>query len=123
MKIGIDIMGGDFAPKKTVHGAILAQRDLPDNTEIVLFGNKKDILFHLSSHNISKNLFDAFTNYAENNFEIKKDKTDIQLSKNRINTRLKSELATYLFDQEAGYYVSLPFDQDVQRAIKELEKN
>ena len=29
MRIGIDIMGGDFAPKKTVHGAILALKEFP----------------------------------------------------------------------------------------------
>ena len=43
MRIGIDIMGGDFAPQKTVHGAILAQKELPEGTEIVLFGNKNNI--------------------------------------------------------------------------------
>ena len=38
MRIGIDIMGGDFAPKKTVHGTILALEELPSDIEIVLFG-------------------------------------------------------------------------------------
>jgi glycerol-3-phosphate acyltransferase PlsX len=28
MKIGLDIMGGDFAPKATVLGALEAQKDL-----------------------------------------------------------------------------------------------
>ena len=28
MKIGIDIMGGDFAPKKTVYGSVLAKNEL-----------------------------------------------------------------------------------------------
>ena len=37
MRIGIDIMGGDYAPQKTVHGAILALDELPNNTDIVLF--------------------------------------------------------------------------------------
>ena len=37
MKIGIDIMGGDYAPKKTVHGAILALEELPENiTDLIL---------------------------------------------------------------------------------------
>lgn len=58
MRIGIDIMGGDFAPQKTVHGAILAQRELPKETEIVLFGNKNDILSELKSHQISEDLFE-----------------------------------------------------------------
>ena len=58
MRIGIDIMGGDFAPQKTVHGAILAQKELPEETEIVLFGNKNDILAELKPHYISEDLFE-----------------------------------------------------------------
>ncbi|MBT5353947.1 MAG: phosphate acyltransferase PlsX [Flavobacteriales bacterium] len=58
MRIGIDVMGGDYAPKKTVHGAILAQKDLPRGTEIVLFGKKEDILSELKSFNISSNIFE-----------------------------------------------------------------
>ena len=27
MKIGLDVMGGDYAPEKTVEGAILALKD------------------------------------------------------------------------------------------------
>ena len=38
MRIGIDIMGGDYAPQKSVHGAILAFNELPKNISIVLFG-------------------------------------------------------------------------------------
>ncbi|MDC0201733.1 phosphate acyltransferase [Flavobacteriales bacterium] len=58
MRIGIDIMGGDYAPKKTVHGAILAQKELPRGTEIILFGKKEDILSELKSFNISSNTFE-----------------------------------------------------------------
>tara|TARA_B110000467_G_scaffold161509_1_gene182743 strand:+ start:793 stop:1731 length:939 start_codon:yes stop_codon:yes gene_type:complete len=58
MRIGIDIMGGDYAPQKTVHGAILAQKELPEGAEIVLFGNKEDILSELKSHKISENMFE-----------------------------------------------------------------
>ena len=57
MKIGIDIMGGDYAPKKTVHGAILAQKELPKETEIVLFGKEENILAELHSFNIPSNTF------------------------------------------------------------------
>ena len=51
MRIGIDIMGGDFAPKKTVHGAILALKELPSDTEIVLFGRRNEILSELKQQN------------------------------------------------------------------------
>lgn len=44
MKIGLDVMGGDFAPDAIVSGAILAYKELPADTKIVLIGNKSDIL-------------------------------------------------------------------------------
>jgi phosphate acyltransferase len=43
MRIGVDIMGGDFAPEATVLGAILAQKDLPADVKLVLFGPKDQI--------------------------------------------------------------------------------
>jgi glycerol-3-phosphate acyltransferase PlsX len=58
MRIGIDIMGGDYAPQKTVHGAILAQKELAEGVQIVLFGNKEDILSELKSYKISENMFE-----------------------------------------------------------------
>lgn len=41
MKIGLDVMGGDFAPKATLEGAILAQRTLDKNDQIVLIGKQE----------------------------------------------------------------------------------
>ncbi len=58
MRIGIDIMGGDYAPQKTVHGAILALNELPKDTEIVLFGRESEILAELKQHNVSANNFE-----------------------------------------------------------------
>ena len=40
MKIGLDVSGGDFAPKATLQGAILAQKELPSSDRIVLIGDK-----------------------------------------------------------------------------------
>lgn len=53
MKIGIDIMGGDYAPKKTLQGTILALKELPKNTTIVLFGKENEILYELKNHNFN----------------------------------------------------------------------
>lgn len=39
MKIGIDVLGGDFAPDATVSGAILAKSSLPSEVGLVLFGD------------------------------------------------------------------------------------
>lgn len=44
MKIGIDISGGDFAPRMTTLGAILAQKALPKEVSLVLFGNRDEIV-------------------------------------------------------------------------------
>lgn len=43
MKIGIDIMGGDFAPTETVKGAILASQKLESEDLVYLFGNENQI--------------------------------------------------------------------------------
>jgi glycerol-3-phosphate acyltransferase PlsX len=48
MKIGIDIMGGDFAPGATISGAILAYNELPKDVRLVLIGDKEQILAGLS---------------------------------------------------------------------------
>jgi glycerol-3-phosphate acyltransferase PlsX len=43
MKIGLDVMGGDFAPEATIDGAILAQKTLNQNDRIVLIGDAEMI--------------------------------------------------------------------------------
>jgi glycerol-3-phosphate acyltransferase PlsX len=58
MRIGIDIMGGDYAPQKTVHGAILALNELPSDTKIVLFGRESEILSELKQYNVNTNNFE-----------------------------------------------------------------
>ena len=40
MKIGLDILGGDFAPEATLTGAILASKQLSENQKIVLIGDQ-----------------------------------------------------------------------------------
>lgn len=44
MRIGIDIMGGDFAPEATTMGAIQARKELPSDVTLVLFGDQEQIL-------------------------------------------------------------------------------
>ncbi len=46
MKIGIDAMGGDFAPEAIVEGVVMATPGLPPNAHIVLIG-KQDIIHDL----------------------------------------------------------------------------
>ena len=49
MKIGIDIMGGDFAPDATISGAILAYNELPKEVKLVLIGDESQIRAGLCS--------------------------------------------------------------------------
>lgn len=58
MKIGIDIMGGDFAPEATVSGAILAYNELPKDVRLVLIGDQEIILAELSKRSVDANNFD-----------------------------------------------------------------
>ncbi|MFA6923188.1 MAG: phosphate acyltransferase PlsX [Bacteroidales bacterium] len=57
MKIGLDIMGGDFAPRATIGGAIQAHKELPSDT-IVLFGDKIIIEKELKEHNADSSYFE-----------------------------------------------------------------
>ena len=41
MKIGLDIMGGDYAPRAAVLGAVAAFKTLPAGQDIVLIGDKQ----------------------------------------------------------------------------------
>jgi len=58
MRIGIDIMGGDFAPEATVLGAILAQKKMSSDDRIVLFGDQEKIKEILDRENVSISNFD-----------------------------------------------------------------
>ncbi|MDD5569577.1 MAG: phosphate--acyl-ACP acyltransferase, partial [Bacteroidales bacterium] len=57
MKIGLDVMGGDFAPKATIGGAIQAHKELSSDT-IVLFGDKIIIEKELREHNTDASNFE-----------------------------------------------------------------
>jgi glycerol-3-phosphate acyltransferase PlsX len=58
MRIGVDIMGGDFAPEATVLGAIKAYKELPANIKLVLIGDKKQIIDTLKKESIDEFVFD-----------------------------------------------------------------
>lgn len=58
MKIGIDILGGDFAPKVNILGAILASKELPNDATIVLIGDKEIIVQQLAEHGGDVNDFE-----------------------------------------------------------------
>lgn len=58
MRIGLDVMGGDYAPESTIRGAILAQEILPTTDQIVLLGDQELIISQLSKEKIESHNFD-----------------------------------------------------------------
>jgi len=58
MRIGLDVLGGDFAPKAALHGAIIALKDLPESDRIVLIGDKEIILAFLKEERVHPGKFD-----------------------------------------------------------------
>src|SRR6201996_3975029 len=58
MKIGLDIMGGDYAPKATVLGAIAAHKMLQPGQTLVLIGDKEQALAILHENNFDADNFE-----------------------------------------------------------------
>ncbi|SHN34903.1 phosphate acyltransferase PlsX [Mucilaginibacter sp. OK098] len=58
MKIGLDIMGGDYAPKATVLGAIEAYKVLSADQKLVLIGDKDQTVSILQENNFNPDHFD-----------------------------------------------------------------
>ena len=58
MKIGVDILGGDFAPIQTVLGAIWARKELPSDVRLVLFGDENAIVALLKEHGEDPGMYD-----------------------------------------------------------------
>lgn len=58
MRIALDIPGGDFAPRATVLGAILAQKELPSDVKLVLIGNEEETKQVITGAGADPNLFE-----------------------------------------------------------------
>lgn len=58
MKIGLDVLGGDYAPNATITGAIEAQKILNDDQRIVLIGDQKDTAERLKQEGADLDKFD-----------------------------------------------------------------
>lgn len=58
MKIGLDIMGGDYAPQATVLGAIAAHGALSEKEHLVLIGDKDVAVKILQENNFNPDLFE-----------------------------------------------------------------
>ena len=82
--------------------------------------NYKDVKSFEAQYSITDQMFNNFVENAYKKHGVEKDEYGINTSRNRIKNQLKSELATYLWDEEARFFISIPFDNDIQIAIKEL---
>lgn len=58
MKIGLDIMGGDFAPTNCLDGAIMALDTLPSDVKIVLIGDSEKAKSYLKEQGVSEDKFE-----------------------------------------------------------------
>ena len=54
MKIGLDIMGGDYAPANCLDGAIMALDSLPSDVRMVLIGDSEKAKSHLKAKGIAE---------------------------------------------------------------------
>jgi glycerol-3-phosphate acyltransferase PlsX len=59
MRIGLDVMGGDFAPIATIEGAILAQKELSPADRIILIGPAPAIKSMLQERNVDPVAFEV----------------------------------------------------------------
>lgn len=57
MRLGLDVMGGDFAPKATIQGACLALKEIPSDDQIVLIGPEDVIQEELKQAGVDPGLF------------------------------------------------------------------
>jgi len=58
MRIGLDVMGGDFAPNAIIEGAVDSYKHLSDNEKLVLIGDKDCIYSKLGEMQIEPSLFE-----------------------------------------------------------------
>tara|TARA_B110000908_G_C10241683_1_gene446457 strand:+ start:300 stop:1241 length:942 start_codon:yes stop_codon:yes gene_type:complete len=58
MRIGLDVMGGDFAPSATIKGAVLALQELENTATLVLIGDESKIKAELVLENVDSNKFE-----------------------------------------------------------------
>jgi glycerol-3-phosphate acyltransferase PlsX len=58
MRIGLDIMGGDYAPAAPLDGVAMAIKSLPEGAKLVLFGDKGIITEFAEKNNLPKDKYE-----------------------------------------------------------------
>ena len=93
MRIGLDVSGGDFAPKVNLDGLKLAIKELPSCT-FYLFGNKEEVLEHPSFIDVDKERIQVVHAPEQITFKdnptraiLRKPKSSISVGLNWLSTR------------------------------------
>lgn len=58
LRLGVDIMGGDYAPRETTLGAIAAYHELPKDVKLVLIGDKEAMLSFFKGQSVPESAFE-----------------------------------------------------------------
>lgn len=58
MKIGFDILGGDYAPKNCLEGVVMASKELPAHVKLVLIGDSEVAKDYFVKNNVDPNQFE-----------------------------------------------------------------
>jgi glycerol-3-phosphate acyltransferase PlsX len=59
MRIGLDVMGGDFAPDSIIEGAVDSLQHLSVDENLILIGDKDSIYTKLSEMKVDPSLFET----------------------------------------------------------------
>ena len=93
MRIGLDVSGGDFAPKVNLEGLKLAMEELSSCT-FYLFGNKEEVLAHPSFNDVNQERVQVIHAPEQITFKdnptraiLKKPKSSISVGLNWLSTR------------------------------------
>lgn len=86
MRIGIDIMGGDYAPEHAITGALKALNELGDSVEIVLIGKHAEVERICGEHELDVSTFDVvdantvidMTDHPSKAFQAKQDSSIVK---------------------------------------------
>jgi glycerol-3-phosphate acyltransferase PlsX len=57
MKIGLDMMGGDFTPAEAVKGAVAFLSENSNDIEVIMFGNQQEIEIELKKYSLPQNRY------------------------------------------------------------------
>ena len=58
MKIGFDILGGDYAPLNCLEGVVMAQKELTNDVTLVLIGDSHEAKKYFKEHGVDESHFE-----------------------------------------------------------------